>query len=181
MMHLQATGQHKNKQTSHIIQYITHLHQHTWSIHNSYMSKCTYKILQIFSRVLNLRLMSFLWNSQKLMHHEYYHVYSIFINTAATILSKDNIFTRVKYIRLRVIHYFMTTFKALIQGMLPSIWPFRIVWDSHTYNLPARTTNSICWIRQKQYFQNNFTSGLPVLNTCYHYQAQIHVIVSLLF
>ena len=31
------------------LMYITHLHQHIWSIHNSYMCpKCAYKILQIF-------------------------------------------------------------------------------------------------------------------------------------
>ena len=32
-------GSTKTKQASHILQYITHLHQHTWSIHNSYVSK----------------------------------------------------------------------------------------------------------------------------------------------
>ena len=52
-------GSAKTKQASHILQYITHLHQHTWSIHNSYMSKnvhTLYKISQIFLRVFEFAL-----------------------------------------------------------------------------------------------------------------------------
>ena len=42
-------GSTKTKQASHILQYITHLHQHTWSIHNSYVSKmCIQNIANIF-------------------------------------------------------------------------------------------------------------------------------------
>ena len=52
-IHLQAAGQHKKKQSSHILRYITHLHQHTWSIHNSYLSKlCIQNIASIFAGFL---------------------------------------------------------------------------------------------------------------------------------
>ena len=45
-----VTGQHKNKQISDRLEYITHLHQHTWSIHNSYVSKmCIQNIANIFA------------------------------------------------------------------------------------------------------------------------------------
>ena len=46
-----VTGQHKNKQISDKLEYIiTHLHQHTWSIHNSYVSKmCIQNIANIFA------------------------------------------------------------------------------------------------------------------------------------
>ena len=44
-------GSTKTKQASYnILQYITHLHQHTWLIHNSYMSKmCIQNIANIFA------------------------------------------------------------------------------------------------------------------------------------
>ena len=43
-------GSTKTKQASHILQYITHLHQHTWSIHNYYVSKmCIQNIANIFA------------------------------------------------------------------------------------------------------------------------------------
>ena len=43
----------KTKQAAHILQYITHFHQHTWSIHNSYMSKmCIQNIANIFAGFL---------------------------------------------------------------------------------------------------------------------------------
>ena len=49
-IHLQATRQHKHKAGPHILQYITYLHQHTWLIHNSYMSKmCIQNIANIFA------------------------------------------------------------------------------------------------------------------------------------
>ena len=45
-----VTGQHKNKQISDRLEYITHLHQHTWSIHNSSVSKmCIQNIANIFA------------------------------------------------------------------------------------------------------------------------------------
>ena len=50
--HLQATGQHKNKAGltfSNI--YITHLHQHTWSIHNSYVSKMYSSHIKMHSKL----------------------------------------------------------------------------------------------------------------------------------
>ena len=57
---------------------ITHLHQHIWSIHNSYTCpKCAYKILQIFSRVFEFALAEFARNTRKLMYREYFHFYSI--------------------------------------------------------------------------------------------------------
>ena len=41
-------GSTKTKQASHILQYITHLHQHTWSIHSSSESKmCIQNITNI--------------------------------------------------------------------------------------------------------------------------------------
>ena len=41
-------GSTKTKQASYVLQYITHLHQHTWLIHNSYMSKmCIQNIANI--------------------------------------------------------------------------------------------------------------------------------------
>ena len=46
-------GSIRTKQASHILQYITHLHQHTWSIHNSYMSQmCIQNIANIFAGFL---------------------------------------------------------------------------------------------------------------------------------
>ena len=48
-------GSTKTKQASHILQYNTHLHQHTWSIHNlyMYMSKmCIQNIANIFAGFL---------------------------------------------------------------------------------------------------------------------------------
>ena len=69
MIHLQALGSIKTKQASHILQYITHLHQHTWSIHNSYMSQmCIQNIANIFAGFWIRALLSFAWNSQKLMY-----------------------------------------------------------------------------------------------------------------
>ena len=48
--YMYVTGQHKNKQISDRLEYITHLHQHTWSIHNSYVSKmCIQNIANIFA------------------------------------------------------------------------------------------------------------------------------------
>ena len=45
-----VTGQNKNKQISDRLEYIIHLHQHTWSIHNSYVSKmCIQNIANIFA------------------------------------------------------------------------------------------------------------------------------------
>ena len=64
---LTSTGQHKNKADfTHYPRYITHLHQHTWSIHNSYMSKCAYEISQIFSRVFEFALDEFSTKSAKI-------------------------------------------------------------------------------------------------------------------
>ena len=71
-----VTGQHKNKQISDRLEYITHLHQHTWSIHNSYVSKCAYKISQIFSRVFEFALAEKPRNPRKFMYREYFRVYS---------------------------------------------------------------------------------------------------------
>ena len=43
-------GNTKTKQAWHILQYINDLHQHTWSIYNSYMSKlCIQNIANIFT------------------------------------------------------------------------------------------------------------------------------------
>ena len=43
-------GSTKTKRASHILQNITHLHQYTWSIHISYMSKmCILNIANIFA------------------------------------------------------------------------------------------------------------------------------------
>ena len=71
-------GSIKTKQASHIFQYITHLHQHTWSIHNSYVSQMCMrtKYWKYFRGFLNSRLPYFVKNSRKLMYREYYHVYS---------------------------------------------------------------------------------------------------------
>ena len=68
-------GSTKTKRASHILQYITHLHQHTKSIHNSYVSKmCIQNIVNLyFCGFLNSRLLTFAWNWQKLMQHKYYH------------------------------------------------------------------------------------------------------------
>ena len=44
-----VTGQHKKKQVSDRLEYITHLHQHIWSIHNSYVSKMCINIGNIFA------------------------------------------------------------------------------------------------------------------------------------
>ena len=53
-------GSTKTKQASHILQYITHLHQHTWSLHNSYMSKmCIQNIANIFASFFNFALAEF--------------------------------------------------------------------------------------------------------------------------
>ena len=54
MIQLQSMlGSTNTKQASHMLQYITHLHQHTWSIHNSYVSKmCIQNIANIFAGFL---------------------------------------------------------------------------------------------------------------------------------
>ena len=50
ILQVYVTGQHKNKQVSDRLEYITHLHQHTWSIHNSCVSKmCIQIIANIFA------------------------------------------------------------------------------------------------------------------------------------
>ena len=57
----------KTKQASHILQYITHLHQHTWSIHSSCVSKmCIQNIANIFCEFLNSRLLIFCVKSVKI-------------------------------------------------------------------------------------------------------------------
>ena len=87
-MHLQATGQHKNKayitNPSHILQffthlYITHLHQHTWSLITQllHVQNVHTEYRKYFRGFLNSRLLNFARNSRKLMHREYYHVYSM--------------------------------------------------------------------------------------------------------
>ena len=60
-------GSTKTKQASHILQYITHLHQHTWSIHSSSEVQNVHtKYLQIFSRVLEFTLTEFCAKSAKI-------------------------------------------------------------------------------------------------------------------
>ena len=72
-----VTGQHKNKQISDRLEYITHLHQHTWSIHNSYVSKNVHtKYRKYFRGFLNSRLLKNREIRWKLMYREYFHVYS---------------------------------------------------------------------------------------------------------
>ena len=45
-----SLGSTKTKQVSDRLEYITHLHQHTWSIHNSYVSRmCIQNIVNIFA------------------------------------------------------------------------------------------------------------------------------------
>ena len=57
--YVHVTGQHKKKQISDRLEYITHLHQHTWSILNSYVSKmCIQNIANLYYRgFLNSRLL----------------------------------------------------------------------------------------------------------------------------
>ena len=76
-MYVTNLGSTKTKQVSDRLEYITHLHQHTWSIHNSYTCpKCAYKISQIFSRVFEFALAEFARNPRKLMYHKYFCFYS---------------------------------------------------------------------------------------------------------
>ena len=61
--------QYKHKQISDRLEYVTHLHQHTWSIHNSYMSRmCIQNITNHFRGLLNSRLLKNRWNPRKLMY-----------------------------------------------------------------------------------------------------------------
>ena len=52
-------GSTKTKQASHILQYITHLHQHMMHQYTTTCPKCAYKISQIFSRVFEFALAEF--------------------------------------------------------------------------------------------------------------------------
>ena len=75
---LTSTGQHKTRQTSHIIHSIlpicinTHVQYTTPTCPNVHT-----KYRKYFRRCFNSRLMSFPRNPRKLMHREYYHVYSM--------------------------------------------------------------------------------------------------------
>ena len=55
-------GSTKTKQASHILQYVTHLHQHTWwgQYTTPTCPKCAYKISQIFSRVFEFKNYTYL-------------------------------------------------------------------------------------------------------------------------
>ena len=72
-----VTGQHKNKQISDRLEYITHC----INTHGQYTTptcpKCAYKILQIFSRVFEFALAEKPRNPRKLMYRKYFCVYSI--------------------------------------------------------------------------------------------------------
>ena len=71
-------GSIKTKQgLTHSPVYYPILHQHTWAIHNSYMSQmCIQIIANIFAGFWIPTCWVFALNSQKFMYREYYHVYS---------------------------------------------------------------------------------------------------------
>ena len=81
-MHLQALGSTKTRQISHIIPGIlpicinTHGQYTTPTCPNVHTKYCKY-----FHGFLNSRLMSFPRNPRKLMYREYYHVYSIWLQS----------------------------------------------------------------------------------------------------
>ena len=77
MIHLQATGQHKNKVGLTHFPVLTHLHQHTWKIKLLHVQNVHTKYRKYFRGVLNSRLLNFARNSRKLLHREYYHFYRI--------------------------------------------------------------------------------------------------------
>ena len=72
----------QNKQISDRLEYITHLHQHTWGhmvntqLLHCTCPKCAYKISQIFSRVFEFALAEKPRNPRKLMYRKYFRVYS---------------------------------------------------------------------------------------------------------
>ena len=75
-----VTEQHKNKQISDRLEYVTH--KFCINTHGQYTPptcpKCAYKISQIFSRVIEFALAEKPRNPRKLMYREYFHVNSIF-------------------------------------------------------------------------------------------------------
>ena len=72
-------GSIKTKQASHILQYVTHLHQHTCMVNTQllHVPNVHTKYHKYFRGFLNSCLLSFARNSRKLMYHAYYHVYTI--------------------------------------------------------------------------------------------------------
>ena len=78
MIHLQSTGQHKNKAgLTHSPVYYPFGSTHMVNTQLLHVQNVHTKYRKYFRGFLNLRLLSFAQNSRKLMHREYYHVYSI--------------------------------------------------------------------------------------------------------
>ena len=81
MTHLQATGQHKTRQASHILQvYYPFASTHMVNTQLLRVQNVHTKYRKYFHGFLNLRLLSFARIPRKSMYREYYHVYSIHFN-----------------------------------------------------------------------------------------------------
>ena len=85
MIHLQATGQHKNKAgLTHSPVYYPFASTHMVNTQLLHVPNVHTKCRKYFRGFLNSRLLSFARNSQKFMYREYYHIYSSFMIAAAS-------------------------------------------------------------------------------------------------
>ena len=86
MIHLQATGQHKNKAgLTHSPVYYPFASTHMVNTQLLHVPNVHTKYCKYFRGCLNSRLLSFARNSRKLMYREYYHVYSIVFSNSETL------------------------------------------------------------------------------------------------
>ena len=78
MIHLQATGQHKNKAgLTHSPVYYQFASTHMVNTQLLRVQNVHTKYHKYFCGFLNSRLLNFARNSRKLMHRKYFHFYSI--------------------------------------------------------------------------------------------------------
>ena len=89
MIHLQATGQHKNKAgLTHSPVYYPFASTHMVNTQLLHVPNVHTKYRKYFRGFFNSRLLKFARNSRKLMYREYYHVYSIFISSIQEMFHK---------------------------------------------------------------------------------------------
>ena len=78
MVHLQAIGQHKNKAgLTYSPVYYSFASTHMVNTQLLHVQNVHTKYRKYIRRFLNLRLLNFVPNSGKLMHREYFHIFSI--------------------------------------------------------------------------------------------------------